>query len=162
MDYLKTIRVLVGAEEKEYIIPEYLLTSTSAFFKVAGSQKWKEGQDRTVRLPEQDLELWTAYLHWKFTHSLTASKGSGSSKKSETKVDGWQRVILLWITADQLQDLHLQNKAADQILAYLKDRKDIAGPDNVSIAWASSVPESSLRRLLIDGYVDSDVALDSA
>ena len=54
-DYSVTVRVLVGDEEKEYTVPECLLTRTSASLKAACSTRWEEGQEWVIRLPDQDI-----------------------------------------------------------------------------------------------------------
>lgn len=158
MDYSLTIRVLVGPKGKEFTVPECLLTSTSAFFRAACSEKWKEGQERLVRLPEHDVDSWNEYLHCKFTQSVAKPDVSKNTCGEET--DPWIRIVQLWITADQLQDVHLQNKVVDEMLSMNTRRSDYAGPKTVSLAREHTTPDAPLRRLLIDEYLASNIGID--
>jgi len=142
MDYSLTVRVLVGDDEKEFIVRQCLLTRTFEFFKAACSKRWKEGQERVIRLPDQELSTWTPYLHWVFREELWSA--------NDTEVEAWHHLIHSWITGDQYGDQHLQNEAIDGLESqYLTDYY-LPEPELVRHVWDHTVPNSPLRLFFLD------------
>lgn len=69
--------VIVGDEKSTsrpavtYLIHKELLTAASPFFAAALNSTFAEGLDQTVRLPEENPEIFEWFLQWLYTGSLT-------------------------------------------------------------------------------------------
>ena len=70
LDFTDTLTVLVGQDEKPFLVHTAYICKTSGFFAKAYSHGWKEDRERIVRLPEADVELFQAYLYWTYTGNL--------------------------------------------------------------------------------------------
>jgi hypothetical protein len=55
------VTVLVGKEEKRFTLHQDAVCANSKFFKAACSKRWREGQERTVRLPEAQPDIFKLY-----------------------------------------------------------------------------------------------------
>lgn len=49
--------VLVGKDEKRFVLHQKIATRTSGFFRVICNGKWKESEERLFRLPEIDKDI---------------------------------------------------------------------------------------------------------
>lgn len=56
------VTVLVGPVEVEWKLHSNLLASRSDFFKSAFNENWKEGQEKTLRLPEDDPRAFELFV----------------------------------------------------------------------------------------------------
>lgn len=46
------VAVLVGPKEEAFVVHRDLFSAKSKFFEAACSKCWKEGMERTIRIPE--------------------------------------------------------------------------------------------------------------
>lgn len=56
----------VGEEQQEFYVHEKLVRTNSKFFDTTLNKKWKEGQERVVKLPEtapRDFKIWVKFLY---------------------------------------------------------------------------------------------------
>lgn len=63
-DYNDTISVLIGSEERRFVVHKDVICSSSKFFKAACSANWKEGQEGIVRLPTAKPPVFEMYMDW--------------------------------------------------------------------------------------------------
>lgn len=69
-DYAETITVLVGPDEVSFTAHKEQICARATFFRAACSKHWREGQERVVRLPAHEPDVFLAYLHWMYTGKL--------------------------------------------------------------------------------------------
>lgn len=60
----KAITAVVGQgdNKRDFIVHEELICESSEFFRKALAGNWKETQDRIVKLPEDDPDMFALYL----------------------------------------------------------------------------------------------------
>ncbi|KAF2872504.1 hypothetical protein BDV95DRAFT_606111 [Massariosphaeria phaeospora] len=61
---VKLATVLVGSPEERFVVQEEFLTIYSAFFRAALTGKFKEGEDKTVRLRDECPKTFEFFVHW--------------------------------------------------------------------------------------------------
>lgn len=65
-----TVFLLVGPEQEQILVHAPYLAARSDFFRAAVSKKWKEGQSRVIKLPEDDPEVVVSYLDFAYNDRL--------------------------------------------------------------------------------------------
>jgi hypothetical protein len=56
--------VLVGPDQTRFVVHENLLVHYSKFFHAALTGKFKEAEDKTVKLEEDDPDIFELFVHW--------------------------------------------------------------------------------------------------
>lgn len=56
--------IIIGKEEKKFVVHEHLLTHYSDFFRAALTGDFKEAEDKIVRLEEEDPTVFEFFVHW--------------------------------------------------------------------------------------------------
>ncbi|EME86766.1 uncharacterized protein MYCFIDRAFT_194727 [Pseudocercospora fijiensis CIRAD86] len=84
---INPLKVLVGPKEDVFFIHEDVICASSAFFKAACSNTWKENQEKTVKLPTADPNaiIWCAA---QYVLSDGRQAGDGSSPDLNMLGDG--------------------------------------------------------------------------
>jgi hypothetical protein len=58
---LKMIKIIVGDQERVFVIHKNALIARSIFFKNAMGARWREGQNGVVKLPDDDGDAFALY-----------------------------------------------------------------------------------------------------
>lgn len=61
-NYDETISILVGPEKAKFTAHKDVLSARSQYFNTACSERWLEGQQKTVPLPEHERETFQMYM----------------------------------------------------------------------------------------------------
>ncbi|KAK3637789.1 hypothetical protein LTR56_011995 [Elasticomyces elasticus] len=115
MDYTDLITVLVGAEESRFIVHKDAICAKSPFFNAACGREWIEGQEKTVRLPEQDAGAFKVYLRW--VYSDTLNMALMEEPPGYVVIPSFLNLTKAWLLSTYLQDDALCNKLIDLQLA---------------------------------------------
>ncbi|KAM0717911.1 hypothetical protein Q7P37_006243 [Cladosporium fusiforme] len=99
------VAILVGPQEERFIIHKDLIAAKSKFFQAACSKRWKEGQEKTVRLPEVEGSVFKAYFTWVYSNTVDISSGDHTKEQDQ---DAQELIIDLYILADIIDDLALR------------------------------------------------------
>jgi hypothetical protein len=67
------VTLIVGAEQKEFLVHGTYLTRDSEFFKAALKKEWTEGQTRRITLPEDSPKTMSHYLTYIYHNKLPPS-----------------------------------------------------------------------------------------
>lgn len=151
LDFDAYITVLVGKEEKSYMVHEGVITNHSRFFRAACSGQFKEAQERVVCLPETDPKLFSAYLQHVYTDRVVimAPEEAAADKAGTSQ---YIKLSELYVLADKLDDLRLRNDIVDCTIQLEAAVKTLPSPAAIRIAY-EEVPESCLlRKLMRDFY----------
>ena len=89
------VKILVGPEAVQFDIHRQLLCARSAYFAKALSGPWKESKG-TLKLPEDDADLFRFISHWLYTEDVDHTKLS-------SRIDGVRASLRLYVLADKLQ-----------------------------------------------------------
>lgn len=82
----------------------------SKFFSAACSRRWKEGQEKLVRLPEVKIEVFQEYWEWVYSAERCTEESELDAKNAE-----YLLLIDLYLLADLLDDTRLRNFSTEEI-----------------------------------------------
>jgi hypothetical protein len=147
-DYNDLITVLVDEDEVELTVHKATICEKSKFFEAAvSSDRWKEGKEKVVRLPEVDSDEFRAYIHWVYTgkflpeiHWETADVG-----EHEVKTTYMQGYIL----ADVLDDHELRTHALETLIDKCIHWTTFPSGEFCEDIWEQTPKGSPLRTFLV-------------
>lgn len=122
-----------------------IICEKSKFFRAACSERWSEGQNKIVRLPEQEPSTFQSYLDWVYSGQVTVDKKSIHS----TLFD----LIDLYLLGDFLDDVKLRNKCTKALTAYSAKHPMNPGPECITRLWSHTSAGCPLRKWSIDNTV---------
>lgn len=141
---------------------EDMICDKSTFFKAACSKDWRENQEKTVHLPEQEAEIIQMYLECVFGEEIdyavlcnlpiTGHDGYQVVKnEDESKFNlGFLGLCKLYVAADFLGDPRTQNEIIDWIVGFFAST---ANPrlngDCLRFIANTSPPHAGLHRWMI-------------
>jgi hypothetical protein len=138
-DFDVIIIVLVGPEECRFSLHKIKLCSKSKFFRAACSERWIEGQEKLVRLPEVKVEVFRVYCEWIYNSNLPTIRCTAGDKETEKAVERNQ-LAHLYLLGDSLDDLELRRAATQAIFTFLRARCGIFTVSTFAIVWSSTPP----------------------
>jgi hypothetical protein len=144
-DYNSMISFLVGVEEKLFTVHKDLICASSKFFKAACSQRWAEGKEKEVRLPEVLPQDFQRYLAWLYSKQLQTA-----SKDGQAVV--WDATVDMYILGDVLDDMRLRNAAIGLLFA-LDYSVTLPGYSQIQRLWRQTPDTSFLRELCVEKFV---------
>jgi hypothetical protein len=144
-DYNNTILVLVGAEETPFTIHKDIISVKSKFFQAVCSERWKEGQEKTVRLPDVEPKIFGRYVDWAYGDVFVAEEKGGRAIIAT--------VIKLYLVGDVLEDVKLRNKAIRALTSYAVIENVSVNCSDINLIWDRTTPTSSLRRWVLENQV---------
>jgi hypothetical protein len=140
---------------KTDILHESIIRAKSPFFEAALCKKWKEAEERVVRIPEQYLEGFDIYMRWVYSGKVIISELDISK---EGNADEYVRESTLashlsraYVLGDVLQDMDFKDAVVDGLLEM-----------SVSMEWVpfeeakylyENTPKDSLMRRMLSDYM---------
>ena len=153
------ITLLVGPNEEKFVVHGTQLKSTSDFFVAALKKEWAEGQERTVKLPEEDPTMLTHYLAFAYDGSISDVKAIPEPfEDCEALQDHFTHLCNLYLVGERLQDKNIRNRIIDKFFELTR----LSDSDNCSyypsgaeakIIYGGTTAGAPMRRLLIDTTV---------
>ncbi|RDW92786.1 BTB/POZ domain-containing protein [Aspergillus mulundensis] len=158
-DRLKTsggvITILVGKEEKSFFVHDNLLRRSSAFFEKALDGPWIEATQRTVKLPEDNPEIFAIYAHyahWLYSDNLAIVDNTSR----ESSLGDFFELTDCYVFGNKVLCPGFQNAVID---AYVMNWYNSScrllfrpGEEIVKRIYGNTAPGSALRRIVIDLY----------
>lgn len=149
------IKILVGPEPPLSLrVHKDLICNSSVFFKSALSHDWKESQEQTVRLVEEDPEIVKLYIHWLYPGRIFEF----SEKSKDNGNKQYLKCAKAYVLGDRLQDGGFCDAAVDVFMDGCQQAVwDVADTgfcsERVIIYIYENTTESSkLRELLVDVF----------
>lgn len=131
---------MVGSKEQCFIVHRDMVCNRSKFFRVACSARWKEGQEKIVRLPKLRPSVFDMYMDWTYFGEI-ASNVTGS-------VTGG--LISLYVLGDMLDDRDLRNKVMEALQVKFHKKRASPSPGHLLWAWKNTTEGSMLRKWAMD------------
>jgi hypothetical protein len=150
-----TIRVNVGKEErmKKFTVHASVVCRRPKFFEKAMSGDWKEAQDKSVDLREDDPETFSLYTQLLYTGTLPIAASDRPNKPLE-----WSVLARLYVLAEMLMDITTKNTVLNALLSkyreVLNGMRHAPGIESVKIIYEGTSSHSPARRLMVDCYND--------
>ena len=145
---LDIVTILVGPDEKSFIVHKAFISETSAFFQAANSGKRIKATEKIIRLPEAEVGIFDVYLHWIYISELHDRFTSfpPPDRISPHNIE----MAKLWIFADEVQNHKLCNSVVDMIIKVFDLEYDMTDADTLNYVWQNTSSDSKLRRLHAD------------
>lgn len=148
----RTIEVLVGDKDELFSVHQSLIRASSSFFEKALGGKWKESAQRTVRLPDDDPNIFALYIHWIYFGAIPVSSIKRKKAVENSEITD---LVKAYIMGDKLLDPAFQDATIDAII---EETTGIAERGNyykqlqnaVSYAYCNSCEPSPIREVLVD------------
>jgi hypothetical protein len=135
------IKILVGEEERVFLVHKSALTARSQFFKTAMGGKWQEAQDGVVKLPDDDGDTFALYEQLVYTGKVPAFDDSEETERKVVTSYGrswidcvsnhckpeWELLSRLYVLAEKLQDLAAKNATVDAMIEKVQRKARIKG-----------------------------------
>jgi hypothetical protein len=118
------VRVLVGepsAPPKEYHLHAFQLTHRSRFFSAALNGDWKEANENTIRLPEEDPSTFDLYVSLIFFGNIPIEEHYGTQLDAQALIlqsgEEYRKLLDLYLLCERLQDRMAKNLLIDAVVA---------------------------------------------
>lgn len=150
----RMITVRVGENEKQRIfdIHENPLSKHSSFFEAALTpERWKEQEDRSVALPEHDVEAFEIWKHFVYSGAVFSQGQDDVSEEYEQGVfDGeYDRLTNCWVLGEMLGSTSFKDAITDALVSK-KTSEEMHPIDLHETIWPASPRHSGMRQLLLD------------
>jgi hypothetical protein len=172
------IQVTVGTGEgsKTFFVYRDLITSRSRFFAKAlktygegqpGEITWTEGAEGIVKLPEDDAEVFTNYLHLVYLESIPIRvKVKGAIALSRTELDHaveravdneYTALSKLYVFCEKLGDPHGKALVITAFVQATLDKREdgeiqCPGPGAINIVYGGTMQGDPLRKFCVNLY----------
>ncbi|CAG9989478.1 unnamed protein product [Clonostachys byssicola] len=152
----QTIEVIVGAKKHvPFTIHENVICASSQFFKKAMSGEWSEAKSRSVRLADEDPDVFHIYTQWLYHDTFPV-------RVDKPGVEGNAEYLLLakaYVLGDMLQDGNFKDAILDAMVEKTESKLSNdttlfpVGPV-IRHIYDNTMESSEARRLLVDLYTE--------
>lgn len=150
------VTLLVGPTREKLVVHGHCLTRSSEFFQAALKKEWKEGQTRTIKLPESKTGEVEQYLDFVYEGLLVSHLIQTGNDLKEA--DSQMALCRLYTFAERVLDTPLRNAIVEEQLRLLSleddDRSCWCPSWGSAAAIYEGTPASSpMRRFVLDVIV---------
>ncbi|GFF94256.1 hypothetical protein IFM47457_09823 [Aspergillus lentulus] len=144
---------IARAEKEVFSVHEALVRASSSFFDKAMASDWKESQQRTIHLPDDESEIFALYVHWLYYGTLPVfCDEPGLPGNSE-----YLNLVKTYVLGDKILDCKFQDAAIDAIvekcLSKVQDGASWSPVGEViRYAFDNTSESAPIRELLVDMY----------
>ncbi|KXS96358.1 hypothetical protein AC578_3082 [Pseudocercospora eumusae] len=150
------VRVGKDEEAQDFEVPRRFLARSSDWFsKILEENRFKEGRDGKIEMPEDFPAVFEAFLFWIHRQGLVFDFDACQSVEARS-----HQLILyfrIWTFGDKYFVHPLQNCAMHIICVLLNEdlwkKNDRLTAATLAACWDATIPDSPLRALLADGIV---------
>lgn len=144
-----TVTLYVGPEEIPFQVHRDLLCNTSQFFNSAFTGDFEEGQTQSMRLPEDDAEMFEEILQLLYTKTYDILLFGNNDNDQ----DGYMRMAKLYVALDKYRMIRLKNDLVDEWCKIQKQEVQIPDMPLIKYVFANTLAKSKLREAVIADYV---------
>lgn len=142
--------LFVGIDRIPYHVHQSILCDASKVFKAAFSGKFKESSNRSMSLPDDEIDAVERMIRWLYSEKIPLT----NPISSETTSMCYWELAKLGTLADKYDITNLNNSIIDELYELQKPPKD-AYPPKLSIVhyvYANTTVQSFYRKLLVAWY----------
>lgn len=140
-NFERTITVYVGSAKVPFVVHTEVICEKSRFFKAACSDRWIEGQTKTVDLPEENPQVFQLYVSWLYKAKISLPGTEAGYNQNA--------LMLLYVLGDVLDDYQLRNAAMVGMIDNIRNMSGCAGPQVIQRFYGLTPVGSPLRRFLV-------------
>lgn len=150
----RTVDIAVGPQGEISSVHEKLIRKSSPFFDKALSGAWQESRERTVRLPEDEPEIFAIYVHWLYYGTVPVV----CDETVEMKGVEYLNLAKAYTLGDKLMDVGFQDATIDAIV----DASQVGLADGslwypgmqiVQYVYHNTKESASIRTMLVDMFL---------
>ncbi|KAK5137755.1 hypothetical protein LTR08_007327 [Meristemomyces frigidus] len=149
LDFSEEITVLVGADEKRFMCHKAIICSHSKFFRAACSKGFKEGEEKLVRLPEVDADVFPRYLQWAYSGEVVVASAEEVATDRGMRLD----LVQLYILAEYLADALLRNAITDLLRTVYTVAETGPGAAVLCLAYQTTSDKCTLQKLMLGWHL---------
>ena len=140
---------LVGAEGQPFSVYQDVICASSKFFKAACSERWVEGKEKKVSLPEVKPKHFQQYVAWLYSgnYQLQASQTDTAIAIGAAIETGLE----LYILGDVLDDIRFRNKMMENLAN--SDLRYFPHPATLCVLWERTPPTSLMRKMYVERLI---------
>ncbi|KAF2660744.1 hypothetical protein K491DRAFT_711638 [Lophiostoma macrostomum CBS 122681] len=152
------VTVTVGRDEhtKRFLVHTSVICKRSKFFEKAMNGDWKEAQDKNIKFPEDDPEIFSIYVQLLYKGVLSTKKLLTSNTSEPSNVWRQEYAVLarVYVLAEMLMDVKSKNLVLDAMLS--KAREEFEGVcyfprlEMVKIIYEGTPSRSPARKFMVD------------
>jgi hypothetical protein len=149
----RTVDIVVGAQQEVFSVHERLVRASSSFFDKAMAGDWKESQQRTIHLPDDEPEIFALYVHWLYYGTLPVfCDEPGLPGNSE-----YLNLVKAYVLGDKILDSRYQDEAIDAIVEKCQSKAQDGANwfpvgEVIRYAFDNTNESAPIRELLVDMY----------
>ncbi|KAF7122784.1 hypothetical protein CNMCM5793_000894 [Aspergillus hiratsukae] len=149
----KTVDIAVGVQKEIFSVHETLIRASSSFFDKAMAGDWKESQQRTIQLPEDEPGIFALYVKWLYCGTLpVVCDEPGLPGNSE-----YINLVKAYVLGDKILDSKFQDTVIDAIVEKSQSKaKDgqcwYPNMGVIKYTFKNTSESAPIRKLLVDMY----------
>jgi hypothetical protein len=129
-----------------------VICAKSKFFQAACSDRWQEGQEKVVRLPEaRSTQASEVYVDWVYSSAVDPGLQQENSPVKLARYYG--HLIELYLLGDVLDDMEFRNKALDSLNAAVCNEMKFFSAKHCHLIWEHTAPNSPLQKWTVDAFL---------
>ncbi|KAG8631931.1 hypothetical protein KVT40_001071 [Elsinoe batatas] len=158
-NYQHVVTIHVGDQATPFLVHAHILRKVSPFFEAALSSRWNASEQIPVELPEDDSQIFNAFVGWSYSGRIEgklssaippAARQDGVTDLPEAKAD--PDVMHSWVElyrfADKIQAIKLKNDIIDLFLAAGNRMLDMSS-STMALIWNEPPSEKDKLRSLL-------------
>ncbi|MCJ1454345.1 hypothetical protein MMC28_004698 [Mycoblastus sanguinarius] len=146
---IDTITLIVGDAKIAFHVHEELLCEASSVFKAGFASKFKEGSEKTMKLPEDDIDTVDIFVQWLYRQQPSPST---IEIPSLDDVIGMQ-LMRLFVFADKYDVPNLKLSIYENIFTAAKSGLRLPHATAVEYVYSNTKMGSGIRAILVDVFV---------
>jgi hypothetical protein len=149
-------KLAVGPEPRDFIVHLDLLVYYSPVFRAALTGSFEEARDKTIALPDTDVNVFELFVHWLYHQRFPSEADSphlfalyyNGGKPSFQ----FNQLLKLYVFSDKYNVPMLRRQCLDDLFYYLTDEDELPDLNNVGYAIKNLNNKDPLRQMFIDMY----------
>ncbi|PSN66888.1 hypothetical protein BS50DRAFT_634349 [Corynespora cassiicola Philippines] len=144
-EYGSMVTIIVGkdSEQRTFHVHEGLLKHHSAYFRAALKNEWEEGVTRTIKLPDDEPNIFAIYFSWLMIGKLYLDL----DENGLIPLSSWT-LCKAFVFGDTRGSLEFCNACIDCLCQKISQKRYIHMP-KIKWIYSNTLPGSSLRKLMI-------------
>jgi len=136
------VQVKLGPDKEVFTIHKNLLCNTATYFKTALNGSFKEAQEQSIEMPEDDPTMFECFQVWIYTGSIVGANETENDVETLT-------LVKIYTFAERLNIIDLQNVAMHLLIDRVLDRRELP-TEQIPFMYEHTCENSALRRMIVD------------
>ncbi len=138
------VTLFVGPDKIAYNVHQSILCDASNFFQAAFYGKFKESSDRSMSLPDDEIDPVERMIGWLYSAKIQLT----SPVSSEAATERYWQLAKLNTLADKYDIVHLKNSIIDELYELRKSSR-VPRPQVIQYVYSNTTQQSPFRKLLV-------------